>query len=638
MASTEADVFDRLGRGLSALGAWIDDRFPMTKLIKEHATEYYASKNFNFWYGFGVLATFVLVLQLVTGIFLTMNYKPASADAFASVEYIMRDVDWGWLIRYLHSTGASAFFIVVYLHMFRGLLYGSYKKPRELVWIIGMFIYLSLMAEAFFGYLLPWGNMSYWGAQVIVSLFGAVPVIGNDLAEWIRGDFYISDITLNRFFAFHVIAVPLMLVLLVVVHIMALHEVGSNNPDGIEIKEHKGPDGKPIDGVAFHPYHTSKDLVIIIIFLILFSAVVFFAPDMGGYFLEHANFEPADPLRTPEHIAPVWYFTPFYAILRAVPNKLLGVALMGSAVMLLFFLPWLDRCRVKSIRYRSWVYKMALMVFAITFVALGYLGLQPPSGAVRDAVAGLHDPVLRVLLVHAVLYAHRENQAGADEGDVVRNAVIAFVLGLGLAGAAAAQHEAELDAANNNIANTASLQRGAKYFVNYCLGCHSAKYVRYNRLAQDLQLSEQQLIDNLMFTGEQAFDTMAIAMRPEDCEALVQHRAARSVADRAQPRHGLHLHVLARLLRRAGSPDGRRQRRAAGHRDAARAVAAARYAARRVRAPTSTRRGGVRALRAGSARRARRRRVTTTSCATSSTSSTTSANPSSESASSSAYA
>src|SRR5688572_16129270 len=379
MASTEADVFDRLGRGLSALGTWIDDRFPMTKLIKEHATEYYASKNFNFWYGFGVIATFVLVLQIVTGIFLTMNYKPSSAEAFASVEYIMRDVEWGWLIRYLHSTGASAFFIVVYLHMFRGLLYGSYKKPRELVWIIGMFIYLCLMGEAFFGYLLPWGNMSYWGAQVIVSLFGAIPVIGNDLSEWIRGDFYISDITLNRFFAFHVIAVPLMLVLLVVVHIMALHEVGSNNPDGIEIKEHKDANGKPIDGVAFHPYHTSKDLVIIIAFLILFSAVVFFAPDMGGYFLEHANFEPADPLQTPEHIAPVWYFTPFYAILRAVPNKLLGVALMGLAVMLLFFLPWLDRCRVKSIRYRSWTYKISLAVFAISFVALGYLGLQRPS-------------------------------------------------------------------------------------------------------------------------------------------------------------------------------------------------------------------------------------------------------------------
>jgi len=380
MATRDRDVFDSLGNGLSALGGWIDQRFPMTKLIKEHATEYYAAKNFNVWYGFGVLALVVLVIQLVTGIWLTMNYKPSAEDAFASVEYIMRDVDWGWLIRYMHSTGASAFFIVVYLHMFRGLMYGSYKKPRELVWLIGMGIYLLLMAEAFFGYLLPWGNMSYWGAQVIVSLFGAIPVIGEGLAEWIRGDYYISDITLNRFFAFHVVAVPLMLILLVVVHIMALHEVGSLNPDGIEIKEHKGPDGKPLDGVPFYPYHTSKDLVIIAVFLIAFAAVVFFAPEMGGYFLEHANFEPADPLQTPEHIAPVWYFTPFYAILRAVPDKLLGVTLMGLAVLLPAFLPWLDRCRVKSIRYRSWTYKVALGVFAGSFIALGYLGLQPATG------------------------------------------------------------------------------------------------------------------------------------------------------------------------------------------------------------------------------------------------------------------
>ncbi len=379
MATIQHDVVNRLGRNFSALTSWIDERFPMTKLIKEHATEYYASKNFNFWYGFGVLATVVLVLQIVTGILLTMNYKPSAAEAFASVEYIMRDVDWGWLIRYLHSTGASAFFIVVYLHMFRAMMYGSYKKPRELIWLIGMAIYLCMMAEGFFGYLLPWGNMSYWGAQVIVSLFGAVPVIGEGLAEWIRGDFYISDITLNRFFAFHVIAVPLMLVLLVVVHIMALHEVGSNNPDGIEIKERKGPDGVPLDGVAFHPYHTTKDLVIILVFAILFSAVVFFAPEMGGYFLEHANFDPANTLQTPEHIAPVWYFTPFYAILRAVPNKLLGVVLMGLAVVLPIFLPWLDRCKVKSIRYRGWIFKVALWTFVFSFLFLGYLGLQPVS-------------------------------------------------------------------------------------------------------------------------------------------------------------------------------------------------------------------------------------------------------------------
>jgi ubiquinol-cytochrome c reductase cytochrome b subunit len=380
MAARESDITAKLSQSMSSLVDWIDARFPMTKLIREHATEYYASKNFNFWYGFGVLATVVLVLQIVTGIFLTMNYKPASADAFASVEYIMRDVEWGWLIRYLHSTGASAFFVVVYLHMFRALLYGSYKKPRELVWLIGMSIYLCMMAEGFFGYLLPWGNMSYWGAQVIVSLFGAVPVIGEGLAEWIRGDFYISDITLNRFFAFHVVAVPIMLLLLVTVHIMALHEVGSNNPDGIEIKEHKDASGKPIDGVAFHPYHTSKDLVIIVVFLIVFCGVVFFAPEMGGYFLEHANFDPANPLQTPEHIAPVWYFTPFYAILRAFPTKIGGVILMALAVMLPIFLPWLDRCRVKSIRYRGWTYKLALATFAVSFLVLGFLGLQPATG------------------------------------------------------------------------------------------------------------------------------------------------------------------------------------------------------------------------------------------------------------------
>jgi ubiquinol-cytochrome c reductase cytochrome b subunit len=292
----------------------------------------------------------------------------------------MRDVDWGWLIRYLHSTGASAFFIVVYLHMFRAFLYGSYKKPRELVWIIGMLIYLALMAEAFLGYVLPWGNMSYWGAQVIVSLFGAIPVFGDGLAEWIRGDFYISDITLNRFFALHVIAVPLALLLLVVVHIMALHEVGSSSPDGIEIKENKDERGIPRDGVPFHPYHTSKDLVIIIWFLIAFSAVVFFAPEMGGLFLEHANFEPANPLQTPEHIAPVWYFTPFYAVLRAVPNELLGVLLMGAAVMVPFLMPWLDRCPVKSIRYRGVTYKAALAVFVVSFIMLGYVGLQPATG------------------------------------------------------------------------------------------------------------------------------------------------------------------------------------------------------------------------------------------------------------------
>jgi ubiquinol-cytochrome c reductase cytochrome b subunit len=343
---------------------------------KEHAAEYYAPKNFNFWYYFGSLALVVLVLQIVTGIFLTMNYKPSAEGAFASVEYIMRDVDWGWLIRYMHSTGASAFFIVVYLHMFRGLLYGSYKNPRELLWIFGMLIYLCLMAEAFFGYLLPWGNMSYWGAQVITSLFGAIPWVGNALLEWIRGDYYISDITLNRFFALHVIALPLALVFLVVAHILALHEVGSNNPDGVEIKKHKGPDGHPLDGIPFHPYYTVKDLMGFVVFAAIFAGIVFFAPTMGGFFLEKANFDPADRLQTPEEIAPVWYFTPYYAILRAMPNKLLGVALMGVAVLAFFFLPWLDRAKVKSIRYRGWLYKSFLAMFAVSFVVLGYLGMQ----------------------------------------------------------------------------------------------------------------------------------------------------------------------------------------------------------------------------------------------------------------------
>ncbi len=358
---------------------WVDERFPLTAMMKEHVTEYYAAKNFNAWYVFGVLALLVLILQVVTGIYLTMSYKPSAEDAFASVEYIMRDVEWGWLIRYMHSTGASAFFIVVYLHMFRALMYGSYKSPRELLWIIGMLIYVALMAQAFTGYLLPWGQMSYWGAQVIVSLFGAVPVIGDALVEWIRGDYFISDITLNRFFALHVIAVPLALMILAVVHILALHTTGSLNPDGIEIKKKKGPDGIPLDGVAFHPFHTAKDLVAIIIFAIAFCAVIFFAPEMGGYFLEHANFEPANMLKTPPHIAPVWYFTPFYAILRAVPSKGWGAFLMAMAIVFLFLLPWLDRCKVKSIRYRGWTYKVALAVFVVSFLALGFLGLQPAS-------------------------------------------------------------------------------------------------------------------------------------------------------------------------------------------------------------------------------------------------------------------
>jgi ubiquinol-cytochrome c reductase cytochrome b subunit len=368
-------------QGSGGLRQWIDTRFPLTQLWREHIVEYYAPRNLNFWYFFGSLAVFVLVIQILSGIWLTMNYKPSAADAFASVEYIMRDVQWGWLIRYMHSTGASAFFIVVYLHMFRALLYGSYKQPRELLWIIGMIIFLVLMAEAFFGYLLPWGQMSYWGAQVIISLFGAIPGVGDSLATWIRGDFVVSDATLNRFFALHVIALPLALAGLVVAHVMALHQVGSNNPEGVEIKQVRDENGIPRDGIPFHPYYTVKDLVGVVVFLFLFATVIFFLPEMGGYFLEHANFEPADPLKTPEHIAPVWYFTPFYAILRAVPDKLLGVVAMGGAILVFFLLPWLDRSPVKSIRYRGGLYKTALSVFVVTVLMLGYLGAQPPSAS-----------------------------------------------------------------------------------------------------------------------------------------------------------------------------------------------------------------------------------------------------------------
>ena len=405
---------------------WVDNRFPASKLYKEHLSEYYAPKNFNFWYFFGSLALLVLVIQIVTGIFLVMHYKPDANLAFASVEYIMRDVPWGWLIRYMHSTGASAFFVVVYLHMFRGLIYGSYRKPRELVWIFGCAIFLALMAEAFMGYLLPWGQMSFWGAQVIVNLFAAVPFIGPDLALLIRGDFVVGDATLNRFFSFHVIAVPLVLLGLVVAHIIALHEVGSNNPDGVEIKAKKDAQGRPLDGIPFHPYYTVHDILGVAGFLLCFCAVVFFAPEFGGYFLEYNNFIPADPLKTPAHIAPVWYFTPYYSMLRATTDvmvnvlcvviflgavgallkgrlaaplkaavvvgalvavvllktfdaKFWGVVVMGGAVVIMFFLPWLDYSPVKSIRYRPSWHKTLYGVFVVFFVILGYLGIQPPS-------------------------------------------------------------------------------------------------------------------------------------------------------------------------------------------------------------------------------------------------------------------
>ncbi|MBR9857035.1 MAG: cytochrome bc complex cytochrome b subunit [Oceanisphaera sp.] len=364
---------------LGKLVAWIDERIPMTATYNKHVGQYPAPKNFNFWYFFGSLAMLVLVNQILTGIWLTMNYNPSGEGAFASVEYIMRDVDYGWLLRYMHSTGASAFFVVVYLHMFRGLIYGSYQKPRELLWLFGMLIFLVLMAEAFMGYLLPWGQMSYWGAQVIISLFGAIPVIGDDLTLWIRGDYVISGATLNRFFALHVIALPLVLVILVFLHIVALHEVGSNNPDGIDIKKNKDENGWPKDAIPFHPYYTVKDVVGVAGFLFLFAFVIFFMPEGGGYFLEAPNFEAANGLKTPAHIAPVWYFTPFYAILRAVPDKLMGVVLMGLSIAVLFVLPWLDRCKVRSFRYRSKLHLLNIAQFVICFIILGVLGALPST-------------------------------------------------------------------------------------------------------------------------------------------------------------------------------------------------------------------------------------------------------------------
>ncbi len=369
-----------------SLLSWIDERYPLTKVWNEHLAQYYAPKNFNFWYFFGSLAMLVLVNQILTGVWLAMSYKPDANLAFGSIEYIMRDVNWGWLIRYMHSTGASAFFIVIYLHMFRGLIYGSYRQPRELLWIIGVIIYVLMMATAFMGYLLPWGQMSFWGAQVIVNLFTAIPVIGEDLGVWIRGDYVISDVTLNRFFALHFL-LPFILAAVVFIHIVALHKVGSNNPDGIEIK--KGPKGNrwsktaPADGIPFHPYYSVKDIVGVVGFLFLFALVIFFAPEMGGFFLEYPNFEPANPMKTPEHIAPVWYFTPFYAILRAVPSiggsAFPGVVAMGASIVVFFFLPWLDRSPVKSIRYKGPIFKAWIAIFVICFIVLGYLGVQPAT-------------------------------------------------------------------------------------------------------------------------------------------------------------------------------------------------------------------------------------------------------------------
>ena len=360
--------------------AWLNKRLPVDQFMADQLTGYYAPKNFNIWYFFGSLALLVFVMQIVTGIFITMHYKPGELTAFNSVEYLRREVPYGWLLQYMHAVGASFFFVVVYLHMARALLYGSYKAPRELLWVIGMLIYLALMAEAFMGYVLPWGNMSYWGAQVIINLFGTIPGIGPDLVEWIRGDYGLADATLNRFFSLHVIALPFLIALLIALHLVALRQVGSNNPDGIEIKEKLGKDGKPLDGIPFHPYYTLKDIVGVGVFLTLFAIVVFFVPTFGGLFLEAPNFEPANPVSTPEHIAPVWYFTPYYAILRAVPDQKLGALLMALSVAAFLFLPWLDRAKNKSIRYRGLASKILLGAFFVAFVMLMWLGLKPADG------------------------------------------------------------------------------------------------------------------------------------------------------------------------------------------------------------------------------------------------------------------
>lgn len=509
---------------------WIDERFPLSSLWREHLSEYYAPKNFNFWYFFGSLALLVLVNQIVTGIWLTMNYNPSAEGAFASVESIMRDVDYGWLLRYLHTTGASFFFIVIYFHMFRAFLYGSYKAPRELLWLVGMAIFLALMAEAFMGYLLPWGQMSFWGAQVITSLFGALPWIGPKLQIWIMGDYTISGATLNRFFSLHVIAIPLVILGLVFAHILALHEVGSNNPDGIEIKKNKNTKGHPVDGIPFHPYYTVKDLYGVGVFLLVFCSVVFFMPEGGGYFLEAPNFVAADPMQTPEHIAPVWYFTPFYSILRAIPDKLLGVIFMAASVAVLFVMPWLDRSPVRSIRYKGPLFKIALAIFVVAFLGLGYLGTLPPT-PMRAITSQILVACYFAFFILMPFYTRWDSVRtvpdrlqGAylnvwSKWLLVLSGVILFLL---FASKALASENIPLQKAPINLKDQASLQRGAKYFMGFCSGCHSLKYVRYSRMAKDIGITNEKgepldevVKRNLIFTGAKIGDTVKTALNPK---------------------------------------------------------------------------------------------------------------------------
>jgi ubiquinol-cytochrome c reductase cytochrome b subunit len=498
---------------LVGLRDWIDARLPIMKAWNTHMAKYYAPKNFNFWYFFGVLSLLVLVNQLLTGIWLTMSFNPSQEGAFASVEYIMRDVDYGWILRYMHSTGASAFFVVVYLHMFRSLLYGSYKKPRELVWIFGMLIFLVLMAEAFVGYVLPWGQMSFWGAQVIISLFGAIPVVGDDIVTWIRGDYLISGITLNRFFALHVVALPIVLLALVVLHLLALHEVGSNNPDGVDIKKHKDENGVPLDGVAFHPYYTVHDLQAIGVFLFIFCGVIFFMPEMGGYFLEFANFEEANPLKTPEHIAPVWYFTPFYSVLRAVPDKFWGFIAFAASVAIPFILPWLDRSPVRSWRYRGNITKVMLVVFVASFLILGVLGVKAPTPE-RTLLAQICSVLYFAFFLLMPVWTSLDKTKPVPErvttdggigfwGSLGGLALILAITTLSLkaVGAESAHNCGSIDC-DEFVADhkdQPSLQRGAKTYMNYCMGCHSLQYSRYNRVAEDLGIPEDLFQANLMF-------------------------------------------------------------------------------------------------------------------------------------------
>ncbi len=502
-----------MSKVLIGLRDWVDERLPIVKAWDTHMGKYYAPKNFNFWYFFGVLALLILVNQLLTGIWLTMSYTPTQEGAFASVEYIMRDVDYGWILRYMHSTGASAFFVVIYLHMFRALIYGSYKKPRELIWIFGMLIFVVLMAEAFVGYVLPWGQMSYWGAQVIISLFGAIPGVGESIVTWIRGDYLISGITLNRFFALHVVALPIILLALVVLHLLALHEVGSNNPDGVDIKKYKDKDGVPLDGVAFHPYYTVHDLQAIGVFLFIFCGIIFFMPEMGGYFLEFANFEQANNLKTPEHIAPVWYFTPFYSVLRAVPDKFWGFIAFAASVAIPFILPWLDRSPVRSWRYRGNITKVMLVLFVSSFLILGVLGVWAPTDG-RTMLARICSVIYFAFFLLMPIWTSIDrtkpvpDRITTDGGIGFWGSMGGLLLILVLAAlplkavAAAGEYKCGAIPCDEFVANPhdkASLQSGAQMYMNYCLACHSLQYSRYNRVAADLGIPEELFQANLIF-------------------------------------------------------------------------------------------------------------------------------------------